>query len=79
MEEEVTYFVKGCIKAADISKPIVPCSFGSTSYFGFCDIGSSINVIRYTLYTKLHHEIYACDLQPTNMDINLADGTLRRP
>ena len=33
MEEEVTCFVKGCIKAADTGKPIVPCSFGSTFYF----------------------------------------------
>ena len=62
MEEEVTFFVKGCIKAADTGKQVVPCSFGSTSYFGLCDIGSSINVIPYTLYTKLHDEIYACDL-----------------
>jgi hypothetical protein len=79
MEEEVTCFMKGCIKAADTGKPVVPCSFGSTSYYGLCDIGSSINVIPYTLYTKLHDEIYACDLQPTDMEIKVADGTLRRP
>ena len=48
MEEEVTCFVKGCIKAANNGKPMVPCSFGST-YFGLSDIWSSINVISYTL------------------------------
>lgn len=42
-------------------------------------MGSSINVIPYTLYTKLHDEIYACDLQPTDMEIKLTDGTLRKP
>lgn len=79
MEKEVTSFVKGCVKTTDTGKPVVPCSFGRTSYYGLCDMGSSINVIPYTLYIKLRDEIYSCDLQSTDMEVKLADGSLRIP
>ena len=52
MEKEVTSFVKGRVKAADTGKPVVPCPFGSTSYFGLFNMGSSISVVPYTLYAK---------------------------
>ena len=79
MEKEVKSFVKGCVKATHTCKLVVPCSAGSTSYYGICDMGSSINVIPYTLYVKIRHEIYFCELQTIDMDIKLANGTLRKP
>ena len=32
-----------------------------------------------SLYINLHDEIYACDLQPTDTEIKMADGTPKRP
>ena len=61
MDKEVTSFVEGC-ECSDIGKPVVPCSFGITSDYGMSDMGSSINVIPYTLYAKLRDEIYSCGL-----------------
>lgn len=79
MEKETTTLFKGFIKAKDIGKPVLPCSFGSTSYYGLCDIGSSINVIPYTLYAKIKDEIYSSELHTINMNIKLADRTFRTP
>lgn len=79
MEQETTSLLKGCIKAKDAGKPILPCSFGGTSYYSLCDIGSFINVIPYTLYCKIHVDICPTEIQPTEMTIKLADATFRKP
>ena len=57
LDRELTSLVKGCIKVWMQEKPILPCSFGGTSYYGLCDIGFSINVIPYISYGEIHDEI----------------------
>lgn len=79
MEKGTMSLVKGCIKAKDTGKLVLPCSYGSTSYYGLCDIGSSFNVIPYTLYAKIQDDICCNKLQLTEMTIKLADGTFRTP
>ena len=70
--------MKGCVKATDTGKLVVRCSFGSTSYFGLFNIGSSISVVPYTLYAKIYDEISPCTLEPTDVVIKLTDKTERK-
>lgn len=79
MEKGTTSIVKGCVKAKDMGKPVLPCSFQGTSYYGLCDVGSSTNVIPYTLYERIHNDICQINLEPIEMPIKLAGGTFRKP
>lgn len=79
MEKETTSIFKGCVKAKDTGKRVLPCSFGGTSYYGLCDVGSSINVIPYTFFERIHNAICPINLEPNEMTIKLVDGTFRKP
>ena len=79
MEKEVISSVKGRVKAGDTCKPTVRCCFGSTSYNGLCYMGSSTNLIPYTLYVEILDKIYFSEIQTTKMDLRLANGTFRKP
>jgi hypothetical protein len=47
LDEEASRLVKGKVKAGNIGKPMLPCTFGGSSHYGLCDLGTAINVISY--------------------------------
>jgi hypothetical protein len=47
LDSEASQFVEGMVKAKNVGKPILPCTFGGSSYCGLCDIGTIVNVITY--------------------------------
>jgi hypothetical protein len=67
------------VKAKIVGKHILPFSFGGTSHYGLCDIGTGINVIPYTLYNHIKEEFELADSATTDMTIMLVDKTLRSP
>ena len=71
--------VTGKTEGRSFGGPVLPCSFGGTSYYGLCDLGSSINVIPYELYLKIKNEICAPDIELVDMSIKLADRSLHEP
>ena len=80
MNEEATKVVIGKTEGRSFGRPVLPCSFGGTSYYGLCDLGSSINVIPYELYLKIKiNEICAPDIELVDMSIKLADRSLHEP
>ena len=66
-------------KAKNVGKPVLPCTFCGSSYYGLCDIGTAINVIPYRFYFSIQDELEHSQLEDTNMTIMLADKTLRVP
>jgi hypothetical protein len=74
-----TNLVLGKVKNKMVGKPILPFSFGGTSHYGLCDIGTRINVIPYTLYNHIKEEFELANFATTNMTIMLADRTIRIP
>ena len=77
LNTDATDLIQGKVKDKIVGKPIIPFSFGGTSHYGLCDIGTRINVIPYTLYEKIKDELELDDYVPTDMTIMLADKTLR--
>ena len=73
LDQEATKVVTGKTEGRSFGRPVLPCSFGGTSYYGLCDLGSSINVIPYELYLKIKNEICAPDIELVDMSIKLAD------
>ena len=67
------------IKSREYGKPLLPCSFGETSYYGLCDLGSTINLISNTFYHKILDEIAPATIYNTDKIIKMADGHLRIP
>ena len=53
LNEEATKVVTGKTEGRSFGRPVLLCSFRGTSYYGLCDLGSSINVIPYELYLKI--------------------------
>jgi hypothetical protein len=50
-----------------------------TSYYGLCDLGSTINLISNTFYHKILDEIAPATIYNTDKTIKMADGNLRIP
>lgn len=71
-EKETTFYIIGCMEGRNAGKPVLSCSFGSTSYFGLCDLGSSINIIPYSLYAKIFNDISPSAFEKTDIVIKLA-------
>ena len=63
IERDETRLVTGNVQNRGYGKPVLPCYFGGSSYYGLCDIGSSINVIPYELYLQIKSEIRAPDIE----------------
>lgn len=79
LEKEATSLIKGKTKGKSPGKPVLPCSFGGTSYYGLRDFGSSINVIPYSLYEEIHDNICPSKIRSTDMTIRLANRTFKMP
>jgi hypothetical protein len=79
LDSEASQFVEGMVKAKGVGKPVLPCTSGGSSYYGLCDIGTSINVIPYRFYFGIQDELEHSQLEDTYMTIMLADKTLRVP
>jgi hypothetical protein len=48
IDSETSQFVEGMVNAKKIvSKHVLPCTFGGSSYYGLCEIGTTVNVIPY--------------------------------
>lgn len=79
LDSEASQFVEGMVKATCAGKPVLPCTFGGSSYYGLCDIGTAINVIPHRIYFSIQDELEHSQLEDTDMTIMLADKTLRVP
>jgi hypothetical protein len=79
LDTETSTYVQGKVKAKKVGKPILPCSFGGTSFYGLCDLGTGVNVIPYEFYLDIQDELEPASLENTDMTIMLADKTLRIP
>jgi hypothetical protein len=42
LDSEASQFVEGMVKAKNMGKHVLPCTFGGSSYFGLCDIGAAV-------------------------------------
>ncbi|GJR15376.1 reverse transcriptase domain-containing protein [Tanacetum coccineum] len=63
-------------KLGDPKSFLIPCTFGKTfSCNALADLGASINLMPYSLYTKLSLET----LKPTKMSVRLADRSFQYP
>ena len=67
------------VKAKKCGQHVLPCTFGGSSYYGLCDIGTTINIIPYRFYFGIQDELEHSQLEDTNMTIMLLDQTLRVP
>jgi hypothetical protein len=47
LDSEALQFVEGIVKAKTVGKLVLPCTFGGSSYYGLCEIGTTVNVIPY--------------------------------
>ena len=79
LDSEALQFVEGMVKAKNVGKPVLPCTFGGSSYYGLCDIGTTVNVIPYRFYFSIQDELEHSQLEDMDMTIMLADKTLRVP
>jgi hypothetical protein len=79
LDEEASRFVKGKVNAGNIGKPILPATFGGSSHYGICDLGTSINVISYEFYVEIENELHRAKTADIDMTIMLADKSLRIP
>jgi hypothetical protein len=64
------------VKAKNVGKPVLPCTFGGCSYYGLCDIGTVVNVIPYRFYFRIQDELEQAKLEDTDMTIMLANKNL---
>jgi hypothetical protein len=53
LNEEATKAVTGKTEGRGFGRPVLPCSFERTYYYGLCNLVSSINVIPYELYLEI--------------------------
>ena len=79
LEQDATRLATGNVQNKGFGKPVLPCSFGGSSYYGLCDIGSSINVNPYDLYLQIKSEMCAPDIELVHMSIVLADRSPHEP
>jgi hypothetical protein len=47
LDSKASQFVEGMVKAKCVGKTVLPCTFGGSSYYGLCEIGTTVNVIPY--------------------------------
>jgi hypothetical protein len=45
------------VKTKNVGKRVVPCTFGGSSYYGLCDIGTCNNVIPYRFYLSIQDKL----------------------
>jgi hypothetical protein len=57
LESEASQFVEGMVKGKNVGKPVLPCTFGGSSYYGLCDIRTTVNVIPYRFYFSIQDEL----------------------
>jgi hypothetical protein len=79
LDTEASQFVEGKVKDKKVGKPILPSTFGESSYYGLYDIGTVVNVIPSGFYLDIQDEVEPAKLLNTDMPIMLADKTLRVP
>ena len=72
LHTEDSQFIETKVKPKEVGKPILPCTFGGTSYYGLYDIGKAVNVIPFNFYFKTQKELAHAELEDTNMTIMLA-------
>jgi hypothetical protein len=77
LDSEASQLIKGMVKAKNVGKPILPCTFGGSSYYGLCDIGTAVNVIPYIFYFNIQDELKQEKLEDTYMTIMLDNKVLR--
>lgn len=53
LDSEASQFIEGMVKAKNVCKPVLPCTFSGSSYYGLCDIGTTVNVIPYRFYFSI--------------------------
>ena len=41
LDTETSTYVQGKVKATNIGKPILPCTFGGSSHYGLCNLGTA--------------------------------------
>jgi hypothetical protein len=44
-------------KAKNVGKHILHCTFGGSSHYGLCDLGTAVNVVPYELYMEIQDEL----------------------
>ncbi|KAK1605149.1 hypothetical protein QYE76_028822 [Lolium multiflorum] len=71
--EDASNIVSHPNKSRKTSVPMLSVRIGDHCYYGLCDIGASISVIPYELYTEIMHEIGSCELEDIDVVIRLAN------
>ncbi|KAK1605497.1 hypothetical protein QYE76_029170 [Lolium multiflorum] len=71
--EDASNIVSHPNKSMKASVPVLSVRIGDHCYYGLCDIGASISVIPYELYTEIMHEIGSCELEDIDVVIRLAN------
>ncbi|KAK1609849.1 hypothetical protein QYE76_033522 [Lolium multiflorum] len=71
--EDASNIVSHPNKSRKASVPVLSVRIGDHCYYGLCDIGASISVIPYELYTEIMHEIGSCELEDIDVVIRLAN------
>jgi hypothetical protein len=79
LDTKASQFIEGKVSAKNVGKPILPCTFGESSYYGLCDIRNVVNVIPVVFYLDIQDELEPAKLLNIDMTIMLADKTLRVP
>ncbi|KAK1616540.1 hypothetical protein QYE76_022057 [Lolium multiflorum] len=71
--EDASNVVSHPNKPKQVSVPMLSVRIGDHCYYGLCDIGASVSVIPYELYTEIMHEIDSCELEDIDVVIQLAN------
>ncbi|KAK1645744.1 hypothetical protein QYE76_063549, partial [Lolium multiflorum] len=71
--EDASNIVSHPNKSKQVSVPMLSVRIGDHCYYGLCDIGASVSVIPYELYTEIMHEIGSCELEDIDVVIHLAN------
>jgi hypothetical protein len=77
LDIEASQFFKDKVKAKNVDKPILPCTFGESSYYGLCDIKTAVNVTPFEFYLDMQDELELAELLNTDMTVMLADKIIR--
>ncbi|KAK1608663.1 hypothetical protein QYE76_032336 [Lolium multiflorum] len=71
--EDASNIVSHPNKPKQVSVPMLSVRIGDHCYYGLCDIGATVSVIPYELYTEIMHEIDSCELEDIDVVIQLAN------
>jgi hypothetical protein len=72
-DPEASQFVEAMVKDKNVGNPGLTCTFGGSSYYGLCDIGTVVNGIPYRSYFSIQDELEQAKLEDTDMTIMLAN------